>query len=161
MSIAAAALALARPFEYEGRTLKLRPLDFNAIAELGLWVEDRARLAAERGSRMERESQPWREALVKLAAAGEFEPGAQTFDQAISSRAGNRKVIALMLVMPPDEAEALSWEINADETPTKPDEEGNPTSTVRADVLTLCRELNSDPAAKKNQRIPRPATSNP
>lgn len=161
MSIASAALALAREFNFNGQPLRLKPLTYEALAYFSVWVEDRARLAADRGGRSDGDHEPWREAVVKLAAGGAFEPGGDAFIAAINSPAGNRKVIALMLDLPAQEAEALSWEINADETPTEwaDKEKKVPTSTVRLDCLRLCGELNDDPLAKKNRMRPTPAAS--
>lgn len=163
MSIASAALALGREFEFEGKTYTLKPLTYEALARFSVWVEDRARLAADRGARAEGDREPWREALVKLAAGGAFEPGGAAFGAALNTEAGNRKTIALMLDLPPAEAEALSWRVNADETPTEwaedDDGERQVTSVFRLDVLRLCRELNSDPKARAAQKRPTPATS--
>lgn len=150
MSIAAAVLGLAREFEFDGRTLRFRPLTYEALARFGLWLEERAAAAlfrAAAGGYADRAE--LQAAHLNNVAAGEYEPGGAAFGRATNTPAGGRKVLALMLELPPDEAERAAWDVFADEA-------------AFGRALALCGEINSDPQAAAARRRPgRPATPSP
>lgn len=150
MSVAAATLALARPFEWEGAVHRLRPLDYSDLAQFSLWLEERAKAAAFRAiAAGDADAKTIYGAFLDRVAAGAYEPGSEIFDLATRSNSGSRKLLELMLVPPDAETAAekwrqtTSWEIYADP------------KWFEAASLKM-QEVNSDPLAIRGRRIPAP-----
>lgn len=149
MSVAAAALALARPFEFQGQTYQLRPLTYEDLARFSLWLEERAKAAAFRAMADGEDPKTIWGAFLDRVAAGAYEPGGDVFDQATRSNAGSRKILQLMLAPPAEKKlpdrwqESTSWEVYAE-----------PKEFERA--TKLMQEINSDPNAVRGRRIPAP-----
>ncbi len=157
MSVAASALALSRPFEFEGNTYQLRPLTYEDLARFSLTLEERAKAAVERAiANGDGDPRTLYGAFLDRVAAGKFEPGSDVFDDATRTPAGGRQLLAYMLAGGGGkdgvgkeggaaDPETLSWEIYADAA-----------DFDRA--LALVREINSDPSAARMRRTPaRPA----
>jgi len=148
MSIAASALALARPFEFQGKTLRLHPLTYEDLARFSLWLEERAKAAAFRAiAAGDAEAKTIYGAFLDRVTSGDFEPGSEVFDRSTRSNAGSRKLLELMLVPPDSEKapdawrSATSWDIYADAKDFE-----------RATMAM--QEINSDPLAVRGRRIP-------
>lgn len=145
MSIAAATLALARELPFGDRVLQLRPLTYEDLARLSLWVEERARAAVFRADDVAQE--PLLQAFLNSAAAGQYEPGGDTFQAATRSEAGRRKILELMLVPPDGEKDPRKWRED-----TSFDLLADDAAFVAA--LKLAAELNSNPKAVAARRRP-------
>jgi hypothetical protein len=153
VSVAAAALALAREFPFGDRVLRLHPLDWFDLAAFSVWCEDRARAGMARAAG-DVDAKTLAAGHLEAVASGTFEPGGGAFDAATKTEAGNRKILELMLLAPDGErdparwrAEA-AWEVYEDEA-------------AFAAVMGLAARMNADPGAKKNRRRPRAWTDWP
>jgi len=142
MSVAAAALALSRPFPFDGEELELHPLTFEDLARFSLWMEERARRAAIRSVNAGEDAKAIYSAFLANVAACVYEPGSEHFDAAARSPAGSRKILALMLRE--GGTEDMSWRVYADEEKF-------------AEVTALMQQVNSDPKARALRRTPTPA----
>lgn len=153
MSIAAAALGLSRALSFQGKEYQLKPLTYEGCARISLWLEERSAIAMQRlirsGAVNEKAAIAGHLANV---AAGKFEPGGDAFQEVLEEQTGFRKLVELMLDLPPEDsqdaegkpvkgAKSLSWEIAADDTAAN-------------EAHRLIRELNSDPLAIRQRRIP-------
>lgn len=142
MSVAAAALAAPREFAALGRTYAVHPIDYDGLARFALWLEDRARGAADRSDRADAHA-----GVTRDAAAGRYEPGGDVFEAAVRAPHGARKMLALMLVAPagePDPAawrEEAAWDLFADEA-------------ALAAAGEAMRAANDDPLAVAARRRP-------
>ncbi len=145
MSVASAALALPRTVKLkDDREVTLAPLTYEGAAKFSLWLEEKSWTGMMRAAQRDGDLKGWQQAHLALVATGEFEPGSQTFSKATTTESGNRYLIELMLQE--KDAEDLAYEIAADN------------DDLQA-VMRIVQELNSDPLAVRERKIPPKAPS--
>lgn len=138
MSVAASALALARPFHFDNQVHQIKPLTYEDLARFGLWLEERAKAAAYRAIEAgDADAKTVYGAFLDRVAACQYEPGSEVFDAATRTNSGQRKLLELML----GGDEPLSWAMYAE-----PD--------AFALVVEVMGEVNRDPLAQRLRRTP-------
>lgn len=150
MSIAGHALAVGKEIELPGgSTMAMKPLNYLMIAQYCQWLEQRARASIFSSTKGMNTAmiELQLSALQKSIAAGAYESGGDAFTQSLSTEAGQRKMMALMLGGN-QAAEDATYELIAD----------NLTSTQEVTLwdkaaLTM-QELNNDPLAIRQRVVP-------
>jgi hypothetical protein len=142
-TIAAAALAVARNFQFDGKTYKVRPLSYMDLARFSTHLEERALTALDRHAAQGVVSRKAAEsAIFADIAAGEYEPGGSVFARGAKSEQGIRFLLELAIDVPAgsDESAAdVSFRIFAD-------------ADAFARATQVLVEVNADPGFQAHRR---------